>query len=317
MVAALTALILVVRHFGLATIAGLIRQIGWSFWLITLLYAAHTALRGVALWQTLPPGAIPLVDVIAIRFGAEGVEMLTLTGPFLAEPAKAWLLHRRGIETPAAFGAVAAEYLLYNLTAAWLGSVALGILLSRGALLHALNAPAEGLLAGVAALTIGCAVTAVTGRGLVASSVQAIARRVAPRRADAAVASVRRVEGVLVAVLHDDPRRLAAMLAVELAGHALLAIEIFVTLDALGLPGGLGSAFIIEGAVKWIGALFFFVPGQIGVSEGIYAILLPAVGLPAAAGVTIALVRRARALIVGGLGFLLAAAPARNRPESQ
>src|SRR5258708_3993328 len=124
----------------------------------------------------------------ALVMVAEGVEMLTLTGPFLAEPAKAWLLHRRGIETPAAFGAVAAEYLLYNLTAAWLGSVALGILLSRGALLHALNAPAEGLLAGVAALTIGCAVTAVTGRGLVASSVQAIARRVAPRRAAAAVA---------------------------------------------------------------------------------------------------------------------------------
>jgi hypothetical protein len=312
MVAALTALILVVRHIGLGTIAGLLRQIGWSFWLITLLYAAHTALRGVALWQTLPPGAIPLFDVIAIRFGAEGVEMLTLTGPFLAEPAKAWLLHRRGIETPAAFGAVAAEYLLYNLTAAWLGSVALGILLFRGALLRALNAPAEGLLVGVAALTIGCAFTAVTGRGLVASSVQAIARRVAPRRADAAVARVRRVEGVLVAVLHDDPRRLAAMLAVELAGHVLLAIEIFVTLDALRLPAGLGSAFIIEGAVKWIGALFFFVPGQIGVSEGIYAILLPAVGLPAAAGVTIALVRRARALIVGGLGFLLVAAPARK-----
>jgi hypothetical protein len=314
MVAALTALVLVVRHIGPGTIAGLVRQVGWSFWLITLLYAAHTALRGVALWQTLPPGAIPLLDVIGIRFGAEGVEMLTLTGPFLAEPAKAWLLHRRGIETPAAFGAVAAEYLLYNLTAAWMGSVALGILLSRGALLRGLNAPAEGLLAGVAALTIGCAITAVTGRGLIASSVQAIARRVAPRRADAAVARVRRVEGVLVAVLHDDPRRLAAMLAVELAGHLLLAIEIMVTLDALGLHAGPGPALIIEGAVKWIGALFFFVPGQIGVSEGIYAILLPAVGLPAAAGVTIALVRRARALIVGGVGFLFFAVPLRNRP---
>jgi hypothetical protein len=316
MVAALTALVLVVRHIGPGTIAGLIRQVGWSFWLITLLYGAHTALRGVALWQTLPAGAIPLLDVIGIRFGAEGVEMLTLTGPFLAEPAKAWLLHRRGIDTPAAFGAVAAEYLLYNLTAAWLGAGALAVLLSRGALVRGLNVPAQGLLVGIAALTIACAVTAVTGRGIVASSVHAIARRVAPRRADAATARVRRVEGVLVAVLHDDPRRLAAMLAVELAGHALLVIEIMVALDALRLDAGLGSAFVIEGAVKWIGALFFFIPGQVGVSEGIYAMLLPAVGLPAAAGVTIALVRRARAFIVGGLGFLFFAAPARNRSQS-
>ena len=316
MVAALTALVLVVRHIGPGTIAGLIRQVGWSFWLITLLYAAHTALRGVALWQTLPAGAIPLLDVIGIRFGAEGVEMLTLTGPFLAEPAKAWLLHRRGIDTPAAFGAVAAEYLLYNLTAAWLGAGALAVLLSRGALVRGLNVPAHGLLIGIAALTIGCAVTAVTGRGIVASAFHAIARLVAPRRADAATARVRRMEGVLVAVLHDDPRRLAAMLAVELAGHALLVIEIMVALDALRLDAGLGSAFVIEGAVKWIGALFFFVPGQVGVSEGIYAMLLPAVGLPAAAGVTVALVRRARALIVGGLGFLFFAAPARNPSQS-
>jgi uncharacterized membrane protein YbhN (UPF0104 family) len=145
--------------------------------------------------------------------------------------------------------------------------------------------------------------------------VHAIARRVAPRRADAAVARVRRVEGVLVAVLHDDPRRLAAMLAVELAGHALLALEIFITLHALGLNAGPRSAFIIEGAVKWIGALFFFVPGQIGVSEGIYAVLLPAVGLPAAAGVTIALVRRARALVIGGLGFLFFVLPSRKGPQ--
>src|SRR5258708_2365175 len=161
----------------------------------------------------------------ALVMVADGLERLPLTVPFLGEPAKAWLVHRRGIETPAAFGAVAAESLLYNLTAAWLGSVALGILLSRGALLHALNAPAEGLLAGVAALTIGCAVTAVTGRGLVASSVQAIARRVAPRRADAAAAGGRRVGGGVGAVLHRDPRGGAPRLSARPAGPPPLGSE--------------------------------------------------------------------------------------------
>src|SRR5260221_613200 len=182
----LTALALIVRHIGLATIAGLLRQVGWSFWWIVLIYAAHTALRGLALWRT--------------------------------------------------------------------------------------------------------------------------------RRADAAVAAVQRIEGVLVGVLKDDPRRLATLLAVELASHALLALEVLVTLHAIGVYPGLRSAFVIEGGVKWIGTLFFFVPGQVGVSEGMYALLLPAVGLPAAAGVTIALIRRARALTVGGLGFLLIAAPSPNPP---
>jgi hypothetical protein len=122
MAAGLAALVLIVRHIGPATIAGLLRQVGWSFLTIAVIYAGHTALRGVALWQTLPAGELPLADVVAIRFGTEGVEMLTLTGPFLAEPAKAWLLHRRGIDGPAAVGAVAAEFLLYNLTAAWVGA---------------------------------------------------------------------------------------------------------------------------------------------------------------------------------------------------
>ncbi len=311
----LTALALIVRHIGLATIAGLLRQVGWSFWWIVLIYAAHTALRGLALWRTLPAGALPLADVVAIRFGTEGVEMLTLTGPLLAEPAKAWLLHRRGIDGPAAVGAVATEYVLYNLTAAWVGAGALTLLLAAGALPGALGPPAKGLLVAVALLTIGCVIAGVTGRRLVEPAVRAVALRVAPRRADAAVAAVQRIEGVLVGVLKDDPRRLATLLAVELASHALLALEVLVTLHAIGVYPGLRSAFVIEGGVKWIGTLFFFVPGQVGVSEGMYALLLPAVGLPAAAGVTIALIRRARALTVGGLGFLLIAAPSRNRPR--
>ena len=62
--------------------------------------------------------------------------------------------------------------------------------------------------------------------------------------------------------------------------------------------------------------MFFFVPGQLGVSEGSYALLLEAMGLPGAAGVTIVLVRRARSLAVGGLGFLLfAGGPARRADD--
>ncbi len=309
MATGLAALVLIVWQIGASTIAGMIHRTGWSFFLVILIYAAHTALRGVALWQTLPASVIPLRDVIAIRFGAEGLEMLTLTGPFLAEPAKAWLLHRRGLDGPEAFGAVAAEYLLYNLTAAWMAAAALSILLARGVLPRMLSVPAQGMLIAVATLTVGCVVAGVTGKGLVAPAVRLVARLVAPRHAEGTAARVQGAESVLVSVLHDDPRRLGAVLAVELASHALLALEIVVMLGALGFDAGVASAFIIEGGVKCIGAMFFFVPGQIGVSEGVYALLLPVLTLPAAAGVTIALVRRLRALAVGGAGFLLFAKP--------
>jgi Lysylphosphatidylglycerol synthase TM region len=313
-IAGAVALALVVRHIGAAAIAGLLRQVGWWFWLSVLIYAGNIALRGVALWRVLPAGAIPIQHVIAIRFGVEGVEMLTLTGPFVAEPAKAWLLHRRGVHGPEAIGAVAAEYLVYDLVAAWMAAAALSVLLLRGALPHALRVPAEGMLVAVALLTLGCVIAAVTGKGLIVPAVRTVARLVG--RADAAADGIARVdeaERVLVSVLHDDPRRLVTVLAAELAAHGLLVVEIMFLLGALGLQAGLGTALVLEGAVKCIGALFFFVPGQLGVSEGIYALLLPLVGFPAAAGVTIILLRRARALAVGAAGFLFFARPAARR----
>jgi hypothetical protein len=314
MIAGLTALVLIVRHIGAAAIVALIRQVGWSFWLAALIYAAHTALRGVALWQTLPPASIPLPTVVGIRFGTEGLEMLTLTGPFLAEPAKAWLLHRRGLDGAEATGAVAAEYLLYNLAAAWLAAAGISLLLAQGPLPRILRIPAEGMLLGVAVLTVGCLAAGVTGKGLVTPVVSLVARLVAPGHAALATARVASAEAMLVAVLHDNPRRLASVLAVELASHGLLAWEVALVLHALHLRAGLTPVFIIEGAVKCVNTTFFFVPGQIGVSEGSYAMLLPLVGFPAAAGVTLALVRRARALVVGGIGFLLFARPGGSRP---
>jgi hypothetical protein len=307
LVAAVVALVLIVRHIGTGIILGMLRQVGWSFSIVIALYAAHTALRGVTLWQTLPARTVPLGTVVRIRFGAEGIEMLTLTGPFMAEPAKAWLLHRHGLDGPDAIGAVATEYLLYNLTAAWMAAAAFALLLVRGVLPHALGVPAEWVIALVTLLSGGCLVAGITGKGLIAPAVGAVLQRVAPRHAETAVARVREAERPLVSVLHDNPRRLAAILAVELAGHALLVLEIGVVLIALGYHPGALTPIIIEGAIKSIAGVFFFVPGQIGVSEGIYAVLMPVVGLPAAAGVTISLVRRARALAVGGAGFLLAA----------
>jgi hypothetical protein len=75
---------------------------------------------------------------------------------------------------------------------------------------------------------------------------------------------------------------------------------------ALGYRIGPGEAVLLEGAIKLIGVVFFFIPGQIGANEGVYALLFVAVGLPATAGLTTALVRRMRSLVLAGIGVLVA-----------
>jgi hypothetical protein len=46
------------------------------------------------------------------------------------------------------------------------------------------------------------------------------------------------------------------------------AVELYAIIQALDLAAGLWTAFVIEGATKFIGLAFFFIPGQIGASEG-------------------------------------------------
>ena len=88
-------------------------------------------------------------------------------------------------------------------------------------------------------------------------------------------------------------------------------MELYLILVALELGAGVGTAVLIEGAAKFVGLAFFFIPGQVGASEGAHTIFFETVGLPAVAGFTIPFVRRIRSIVVAGMaaaGDLAAAA---------
>ena len=91
----------------------------------------------------------------------------------------------------------------------------------------------------------------------------------------------------------------------KLGAQLLLVAELFVLLRAVGEPFLAIHPFLIEAVTKFIGIAFFFIPAQIGASEGVYAVAFGQVGLSAAAGFTLAFVRRLRSLLVAaaGLGF--------------
>jgi hypothetical protein len=290
----------------------LLRRVGWGFAGVSALYAAHLTVRATALWRCLPSGSARYGNVLRVRLSAEAIEMLTFTGPFLAEPAKGWLLARGGLTGVDAFGAVAIEYLLYTLVSSWMAAAALSMLLARGVLPADLRIAVVGVVVAMIAFSVGFAAAAVSGSGLIVPIVRGARAIVGSRRADAAAARIDPVERVLVAFLHRRPARLAEVVAIEACGHLLLAVEIFVVIRALGLRIAPVDAVIVEGAVKFISVAFFFVPGQVGAQEGIYALLFGAIGLSGAVGLTMALVRRVRALIVAGVGLITVVVPNRS-----
>jgi hypothetical protein len=143
---------------------------------------------------------------------------------------------------------------------------------------------------------------AVSGVGVVAPLVGLLVPIVG-RRARIAAWRIRRVERVLVRFLRCRRRALAEVVAIESLSQVFMVLEIHVVLTAVvGTPRWWYPP-VIEGAVKYVGLAFAFVPGQIGAAEGVYAFVTKMLGLTATAGLTLALVRRLRGLLVAGIAM--------------
>jgi hypothetical protein len=95
------------------------------------------------------------------------------------------------------------------------------------------------------------------------------------------------------------------------------AVELYAIIQALDLAAGLWTAFVIEGATKFIGLAFFFIPGQIGASEGAHTVIFDVLGLPAVAGFTVPFVRRIRSALVAGAGLAAMSVLMRGRQETR
>ena len=295
---------LVVR-LGPGSILEMVGRIGWNAPAIAGIYALHQALRAQALSDSVTGRRLRWRDALAIRLSGESVQFLTITGPFLAEPAKAWLLTRRGLSTVEGFAATLTEFFIYTFVAACVSIAAIGWLLTHQTLHGAVRDGAVGLMAAMI-LFLAAATWAIARRYyLLGTILEGLSR--APglrRRLHPDMPGVHRVEDLLLGTLRDRPRRFAWISAVEAGSHAVLLFELYWIMRTLHLSAGIGTAFLVDGATKFIELGFFFIPGQIGASEAAHTAVFEILGLPAAAGFAVPFVRRIRSAAVAGVGLL-------------
>jgi hypothetical protein len=293
-------------QLGPAAVLAMLARIGWQAVPIALAYAAFQTLRAMALTASVTSAqALRVRDALWIRLSGEAVQFLTFTGPFLAEPAKAMLLKGRGLKATEGFAATLTEYLSYTFTAAALSIGALWWILAHGMVSGGARTAAIVILCVMAGFLTTAAAAIVLRVHLLGAILERVASLpVIRRRLRPNMAEVHYVEDLLLGIMHDRPGRFTRVLLVEAASHAVHIVELYVILRALELGAGVGLATLIEGATKFIGLAFFFVPGQVGASEGAHAIIFEAVGLPAAAGFTVPFIRRIRSVVVAGLGLV-------------
>jgi hypothetical protein len=291
---------------GPSLIIGALRQIGWGFLPIVSLGTGHQCVRALALKYSLVRGIrLRYLDALAIRLSGESVQSLTLTGPVLSQPTSAWLLEQQGLTLSESFAATLTEYLSFSFVTAAISVAGVIYLARHFTLPPSLHTFAIFVVALSGSFLIASAIAIVRRVYLIGTIIDWLARKGVLRgRLQPNVPWINGMEELLLAILHDRPARFAGIILLQLIAQLLLVGELLWLLRALHIATPRALALVIEGSMKGIDVAFLFVPMQMGVSEGGYALLFRTLGLAAASGVAVALVRRARSLVVAGLGVI-------------
>lgn len=308
-------LVVLLWTLGPANILDALGRVGWYFVLILLLGAAHHATRALALHACiLRPAVVRYRDALAIRLSGEAIQSLTFTGPVLAEPTKAWLLEMRGLTLMEGFAATITEYLIFTLVTAAMSIVGLLDLIYRFTPPAAISSLALIIVSLCAMFLVASAIAIARRFYLIGTIIAGLARMGLLRgRLTPDMTWINRMEDLLLLVLRDSPGRFAVVAVLEVAAQALLVFELLVLLRALNVVSSSWLAFVIESSVKFVEFAFVFIPLQLGISEGAYALVFGVMGLPLAAGFAVAFLRRARSLIVASVGLGMLALMTRHR----
>ena len=293
-----------VQRAGVGEIAAGIGRLGWLFLVVVALAGLRFAARAMA-WRgcldgphRLTPGRAFLAVVAGDTLGN-----LTPLSLLVGEPAKALFVRDRE-PVSRTLAALAVENLFYTLSAALV--IAGGAL----ALVLRLRTADTWWLAGVglvaALIALISLVHAVIWRQVRVASglVDLVGRRgSAPRGAKRWAERVRQAEDRVYALYPREPGRLIRLAGWEVSFHVLAILEIFIVLSLISdVTPTVLDAFVFESTNRFITALFKVVPMRIGVDEAGTAAFAELLAFGTTAGVTLAIVRKARMLVWMAIG---------------
>ena len=301
-------LIFVINRVGVQPLFDALLRIGFGFFVILGLNGLRHALRTVSMRAAVPAEhrRISFRHAFAARLGGEAISFLTFTGPLLGEATKVALLRKR---VPLTYGvpALVVDNLLYNL------SVVFFVL--SGAVVMLMRYPLPPrvymvLLAIALVAALGILIAAVAAKRRV-MLLTWLVDRLAQLRLSPKVILKRRehiyhLESKVYDFYKHHPGVFFLMIGCNLAAHASSVAEVYLALRFLGFEPQWSQAYIIESLTKVINFVFAFVPGTIGVYEGgTEVILQKGLGFTPAAGLALALVRKAAIVCWTSLGLLV------------
>lgn len=300
-------LVFVINRVGVQPIFDALLRVGFGFFVVLGLSGLRHGLRTVAMRAAVPKEhrQVNYVQAFAARLGGEAISFLTFTGPLLGEATKVALLRKR---IPLTYGvpALVVDNLLYNL------SVVFFILSGACVMLFSYRLPPPLYwvlfsIAVIAALGIVAAALAAKRRVMLLTWVIDLFAelRLSPKVVLKRRHHISHLEAKVYDFYKHHPAAFFGMIVCNLLAHISSVMEVYLTLRMLGFQPQLSQAYIIESLTKVINFAFAFVPGTIGVYEGGTEVILRTLGFPVAAGVALALVRKAAIVCWTTVGLLV------------
>jgi hypothetical protein len=307
LVAGLALFVYLIKQTGLDTIVHYIGLMGWGFAFILLLSSLRNFVRAGSWYLAIGPDhrKVGFWQVLNVMLAGEAIKYLTATGPLLGEPAKAAMV-RRQVPLLEGFSSVVVENLIYYL------SVFLFMLSGLPAIVGLVALPGHLRLAGYVmggCILAGVAITALAVRRrwyVLARALEYLSRRTAGGKRERlgwAASKTRAIEENVYSFYEERRGAFYAILGLNLSAHLINVVEVYVILALMQLPASLFAAFMVEAVTKIINMVFFFVPARAGVYESGNALVLDAIGMTAAAGVALAIIRKLRAFVWAGYGI--------------
>jgi hypothetical protein len=297
-----------IRRVGWSNVVDGIDRVGWGMIAILALAGLRFIIRAAAWRLCVPPHVRPsLRQAFTAYLSGDAVGNVTPLGLFASEPTKVFLIRHR-LATREAAASLAADFVVYSVSAVTMILVGLVVLLATVPLSVGRR---EVAIAALAALAIGVLV----GLRILGGTWKPEHGERPPWRAR--LAALR--ESVL-AFSAGHPARLWRVFVLDLTFQAVAVLEVYLTLMwLLDAPPTIFQAVIFSALDRAVVIAFKFVPMRLGIDETATGVVATFLGPPftPATGVALALIRKVRSIAWVGVGLaLIAAHPSQAGPET-
>ena len=289
------------RVGGWTSIVDGIAKVGWWFAIVLVLGAFRMVCRTRAWMVCANDRQLRFRDAFGAWLAGDAIGNLTPLGLLASEPTKILMVRTR-ISTITSIASVTIENAFYTASVCVVLLTGTWLLLQRANVPNGLERIAEIGLAGIVVAALA-AVWAARARPAILSRFAPLVAKLAGR-SRAPAETMREVESQIYAVPQWPIGRIAHVAIWEIAFHIAAVAEVWVVLAALIPDVTVAEAFLLESAGRFVTVVFKFVPYRLGIDEAGSGAVAAVLGLSPAIGVTLALVRRLRIMILNAFGLI-------------